>query len=257
MVAALNIENLHKSYAKLKAVNGVNLRIEAGQSVAFIGPNGAGKSTTMRCIAGLCVPDEGSIQIAGYDNQSQPVLARAQLGYVSQDLELYHYLTGLELLQFIARVRGMEQKLADERIAELLALCGLEEAKNRLIREYSGGMARKLAMAQALLPPTSLVVLDESFVGLDPESTYQFHRYLKRYTEQGGAILVSSHILEMLQGLCTRFFFLHHGQCVADLSSQELAVQCSMPEHPNITALYLHLTGQSALLQEQTPPHGS
>ncbi len=238
------MDGLQKSYAKLKAVDGLSMRIEAGESVAFIGPNGAGKSTSMRCIAGLCVPDAGSVKIAGYDIQKEPVRARAALGYVAQDIELYRYLTGLELLNFIAQVRGMEQELAQARIAELLTLCGLEQAKNRLIREYSGGMARKMAMAAALLPPTSLVVLDESFVGLDPESSYRFRQYLKRYTEDGGAILISSHILEMLESLCNRFYFLHHGQCVGDFSLEQLHEKLADAAHPNITALYLHLTGQ-------------
>ena len=252
MENSLTIDKFSKSYGKLRAVDELSLTIHPGEAVAFIGPNGAGKSTTMRAIAGLLLPDAGRIAIAGHDIQEDPVHARENLGYVPQDLELYPYLTGPELLQFVARIRNISQNVADERIEELLEICDLKNASGKLIREYSGGMARKMAMAAALLPQPSLTVLDESFVGLDPESTFKLQKYLMRYTKNGGSLLISSHILPLLQTLCSRFFIIHHGKCVADLTSAELDKKLDDPAHDTLTALYLHLTDQAHLIQEMS-----
>ena len=250
-MSILEIQNLCKTFGKLKAVDDLCMTIEEGQAVAFIGQNGAGKSTTMRTIAGLSSPDSGSVKISGFDIASSPVEARQHLGYVPQELSLYRYLTGDEYLSLIAKIRGLSADETEKQLSELLNLCDLDAARNRLIREYSGGMARKIAMAGALIGTPDLVVLDESFVGLDPESTYKLGRYLKSYVLRGRAILISSHVLDMLHSMCTRFFILHHGQCVADYTLEQVNEICSSPDTPNLTALYLRKTGQAELIEKQ------
>ena len=247
-MSILKIEHLKKSFGKFMAVNDLSMVIEPGEAVGFIGQNGAGKSTTMRSIAGLSKIDSGKITILDKDIAEDPVGARQHLGYVPQDLALYRHLTGEEFLSLVGKIRGMEEGAITEQIDQLLTLCDLNGARNKLIREYSGGMARKVAMAGAFIGKPELVVLDESFVGLDPESTYKLVTYLKQYIADGRAILISSHILEMLHQLCTRFFILHHGQCVADYSLSEVEEICHDPATPNLTALYLMKTGQGSLI---------
>ncbi len=250
-MSVLEIQHLCKSFGKLKAVDDLSMKLEPGEAVAFIGQNGAGKSTTMRSIAGLSSIDSGCIKISGYDIEKDPVEARKHLGYVPQELTLYHYLTGEEFLSLIGKIRGLENDDLNAQIEQMLDLCDLKNARNRLIREYSGGMARKIAMAGALIGKPELVVLDESFVGLDPESTYKLGRFLKSYSSEGRSILISSHILDMLKNLCSRFFILHHGQCVADYSLAEIEEICRDPKTPNLTAIYLMKTGQADLMCDE------
>ena len=249
MSHVLEIQHLTKSFGKLKAVDDLSMTIETGEAVAFIGQNGAGKSTTMRSIAGLSAIDEGKILINGFDIHSDPVKARQHIGYVPQDLALHRYMTGNEYLSLIGKIRGLDDDSLNKSLNELLELCDLQNAKDKMIREYSGGMARKIAMAGALMGSPDLIVLDESFVGLDPESTYKISAYLQQFRSKGGAILISSHILEMLQTMCTRFFILHHGKCVADHSLQEMQEIYQNPDTPNLTAFYLNKTDQQDLIQ--------
>ncbi|MBQ1265383.1 MAG: ABC transporter ATP-binding protein [Proteobacteria bacterium] len=245
----LEIKNITKNYGKKCAVSNLSMTIGKGEAVAFIGPNGAGKSTTMRAISGLLHTDAGSISIMGHDVATAPVEARKHLGFVPQDIEVYPHLTGDEFLNFVARIRNVPADKADKQIESLLELSDLKKARHQLIREYSGGMARKIAMAAAFVGSPELVVLDESFVGLDPESTFKISRYIKQYTADGGAVLISSHILEMLQSLCSRFFILHHGKCVADYSKKALLDAFENPETPDITSLYLYHTEQKHLIE--------
>lgn len=245
----LEIKNITKSYGKKTAVSDLSLTIDKGEAVALIGPNGAGKSTTMRAISGLLQPDAGTVSIMGCNVFLDPVSARRHLGFVPQEIEVYPHLSGEEFLTFVARVRDLEPQTASAQIEALLELSDLKKARHQLIREYSGGMARKIAMAAAFLGSPELVVLDESFVGLDPESTFKLARYIKNYTEQGGAVLISSHILDMLQNLCTRFVILHHGRCVADYSKAALLEAFYNPLTPDITSLYLFHTDQQDLIE--------
>lgn len=247
--ATLHIDGLVKRYGRHTAVDGLSLRLAPGEFVGFIGPNGAGKSTTMKTIVGLLNPDAGRVLVDGIDIARDPVGGRARVGYVAQDLELYRYLTGEELLRFVAAVRGVPQEAVEERVAELMALTELNEARGRLVREYSGGMARKIAIAAALIARPRLLLLDESFVGLDPESTYRLRRYLKHYVEAGNTVLLSSHILDMLERITTRVVFLHKGRLVSDLSRAELLRELEKPEHTDLTQLYLTLTEQSHLIE--------
>lgn len=242
----LRVEGLVKKYRKLTAVYGLTLRVEAGDLVGFIGPNGAGKSTTMGCIAGTLNPNAGTIHVGDVDVLADPITARKRTSFVPQHLELYDYLTGQEYLEFVADLRDLSGEDRDAQIAELLELCELTEARHRLVKEYSGGMARKIAIAAALLGPPQLLLLDESFVGLDPESTFRIQQRLARFCDEGGAILLSSHILDMLERLCTRIVMLQDGQLKLDLSQAELRARLDDPDDPDttLTALYMRETGK-------------
>ncbi len=242
--AILQVENLTKRYRRLVAVDDISFSIEPGEFVALIGPNGAGKSTTMGCIAGTVAADEGALHIAGADVTKNPVGARRNLGFVPQHLTLLDFLTGLEYLQFVADLRDVTASERDEQIEELLAISELEDARHVILREYSGGMLRKLALSSVLVGPPKLLVLDESFVGLDPESTYRIRKRLESHCAAGGAILLSSHILDMLEPLCHRFLILVDGKLAADVSAPELERMRKSDEVENLTDLYLETTGK-------------
>ena len=249
MKPTLDIQKLTKKFGSLTAVDQLDMQIFPGDAVAFIGQNGAGKSTTMRTIAGMSRPDSGTVTICGEDMATKPLAARKHLGYVPQDMALFRYMTGQEYLTLVAKIREIAHDKIQPAVDELLTLCDLGDARNRLIREYSGGMARKIAMAGALIGKPELIVLDESFVGLDPESTFKISEYLRAYIADGGALLISSHVLDMLHSLCSRFFILHHGKCMADIDKNTLEAEFSQADTPDITTYYLKMTGQAELIE--------
>jgi ABC-2 type transport system ATP-binding protein len=243
----LTLEGVTKRYRRLVAVNAIDLEVQPGEFVGFIGPNGAGKSSTMGCIAGVLAHDEGQIRVAGVDVLDKPVDARRHIGFVPQELNLFGYLTGEEFLRFVASTRGLSDEEQTAEIKELLELTELTRARDRVLKEYSGGMARKVAIAAALLGSPALLLLDESFVGLDPESTYRIRRRLQSYCDQGGAILLSSHILEMLERTCTRFVIMHEGQIARSLTREELEALVAEGTYRDLTHLYLQVTGKEDL----------
>lgn len=244
-MTAAELESVVKRFHHVRAVDGISFRIAPGEFVGFIGPNGAGKTTTMRCLTGQLMPDEGTVLVGGVWVTEDPIGARAKLGYVPQELDLYEYLTGEELLRFVADVRGVPAAEQSARVDELLALTELTQARNRIIREYSGGMERKIAIAAALIARPPLLLLDESFVGLDPESTHALRGYLAEYCQDGGAILLSSHILDMLERVCSRVLVLAAGRLVGDLSRADLDA-----DPRTLVDIYLELTARSG------PSHG-
>ncbi len=242
MEPILQVQGLTKRYRHIKALDGVELTIEPGEFVGFIGPNGAGKTTTMRCIAGQLMPDGGELVVGGKSVTRDPIEARRLVGYVPQELTLYRYLTGEEFLRFVADVRGVPASEQDARVEELLELTSLDRARHRILREYSGGMARKIAIAAALIAKPPLLLLDESFVGLDPESTAALRQYLVKYCQEGHAVLLSSHILDMLERICTRVVLLHKGVIQVNKDRQDLDATLGN-QFETLTDLYLHHIG--------------
>lgn len=254
----LHIRNLTKQYRRLIAVDDLTLAIAPGEFVGLLGPNGAGKSTTMGCIAGTVAADEGTVSIDGVEVSEDPVGARRQLGFVPQHLTLLDYLTGLEYLHFVADLRDLDEDERDAEIDELMLITELDDHRDTIIREYSGGMLRKLALASALIGGPKLLVLDESFVGLDPESTFRLRKKLLKHCEDGGSILLSSHILDMLEPLCDRFVILSEGNLVRDLTSDEFAQLLDAGKIEDLTDLYLETTGKKkSLLSEKGSTSGN
>jgi ABC-2 type transport system ATP-binding protein len=253
----LDIQGLAKRYRRIHAVDDLTLQIRQGEFVGLIGPNGAGKSTTMNCVTGLTLPDSGAIEIAGHPFFTDALNARKAIGYVAQDPFLPRHLTGREYLEFVGSLRDLNGDALEHEVRELLELAELTDAENRLIKEYSGGMARKLAITAALIGSPALLLLDESFVGLDPESTWRIRGRLETFRADGGAIVLSSHILDMVQEICSRVVMLHHGKVAVDREMSKLRDDFD-EECPNLTMLYLQKAGKTEVgLKLKPSPSGA
>ncbi len=239
MSSVLKVESLSKSFRQLQALDDVSLSIEPGDFVGLIGPNGAGKSTLMNCSLARLIPDSGDVTLGGVKVYEQTVAARAKVGFVPQELDLYEYLTGEEYLWFIGELREVPEAKLQERIKHLLHITELTDARHRIVKEYSGGMSRKLAIAGALVGAPPLLMLDESFVGLDPESTFAIEKELTAHRKNGGAVLLSSHILDMIERICTRIVMLVDGEVVVDATKAEVDSMISAEGFGNLTELYL------------------
>ena len=227
----LIIADLKKTFRKTVAVDSVSLNIEAGERLAIIGPNGAGKSTTVKMITGQVLPDGGTIHVDGHRIDSEPLLAKQLTGYVPQHLSLYPFLTGREVLEFVASVRAVSD--ASGKVDALLERFQLSEAQHRMTREYSEGMARKLSIACAIIGDPALLVLDESFAGLDPRASADVRRVVHERAEAGAAVLFVSHQLEAMERLCNRVVLIDKGRVRATLNENELAAVRETPKGLN------------------------
>lgn len=210
----VRVKNLSKSYGRIKAVENVSFSIKPGEFVGLVGPNGAGKSTTIKMLAGQLFPTDGIVEIAGIDVKNHPNEARKNLGYVPEFPEMYDYLSGREMIEFVAEIRQ-----ADD-IEWALSLTGLESDADRQIREYSQGMRRKTAIACALVAKPKLLILDESLNGLDPPSATRVLDALNGLREQGSAILLSTHILDTLEKVASRIIMMRDGKIALDAPAQ-------------------------------------
>ena len=218
----LEVQHLEKAFRKTPAVAGLDLTVRPGELLGLIGPNGAGKSTTVKMITGQLLPDRGRVLIAGRDITREPLAAKRLIGYVPQDVALYPFLTGRELLEFVAEVRGVPAPEARATLDALLERFHLAEAQNRMTREYSEGMARKLAIAAALIGRPPLLLLDESLNGLDPRAASEVKTILKEELARGTAVVLVSHILDVLERLCTHVVLIDRGRAVASLDRPAL-----------------------------------
>ncbi|MFT6400690.1 MAG: ABC-2 type transport system ATP-binding protein [Bradymonadia bacterium] len=236
----LDIQSLTKSYGANRAVDDVTFQVHAGELACFIGPNGAGKSTTMRTIAGLQSQDSGSVSIGGgiLDNAED---RKRACTLTPQDVALFDYLTCVETLRLVGKVHGVDKSKTEQQIERWLQVTGLGYASGRMVRELSGGMKRKLAVACAMLPTPPLVLLDESFTGLDPESTRALQNELRSYCDAGGAVLLSSHILDMVHTMADRVVIMARGHVVESMGPADLA-QRIPAEFADLTELYLNRT---------------
>ena len=220
--ARLVVRGLRKRFRRTVAVDDVSFELRAGELLGVIGPNGAGKSTTLRMVTGQILPDGGQIEVDGVRIDADPLGARRVTGYVPQQLALYPFLTGREVLMFVAQVRGVGEVDANQVMDELLDRFQLTAAQHRLTREYSDGMARKLSIACALVGSPALLVLDEALVGLDPRATADVKAALTERADLGTAIALVSHQLDVLERICTRVLLIDGGRVTGELKREEI-----------------------------------
>jgi ABC-2 type transport system ATP-binding protein len=218
----LSIRGLEKRFRATVAVDGVSFDVRPGELLGLIGPNGAGKSTTVKILTGQLLADKGEVFVRGLDILKDPLAAKRAVGYVPQDIELFPFLTGRELLELVAAIRDVPKESVAGVIDELLRRFRLTEAQHRMTREYSEGMARKLSICAALIGAPPLLILDESLNGLDPRAAAEVKALIREELARGTAIVLVSHILDVLEKLCTRIVLIDAGRVVRTLDRAEL-----------------------------------
>lgn len=214
--------NLVRRFGDFTAVDHLNLRVERGRFFGFLGPNGAGKSTTIKMLTGLLAPTSGSIRVLGRDLESEPLEVKRRIGVVPEDLNLFERLTGAEMLTFTGRMYGLERAETSSRAAELLALMELNTEPKKLVVEYSHGMKKKLSLACALIHRPEILFLDEPFEGVDAIASRTLKNLLSKLTERGLTVFLTSHVLEIVERLCTDIAIISQGKLVASGSLDEL-----------------------------------
>jgi ABC-2 type transport system ATP-binding protein len=232
---------LVKRFGTTVAVDGINLRVGEGEFFGFLGPNGAGKSTTIKILCGLLRPDAGTVRVAGYELTREPLEVKRRIGVLPEETNLYERLTGEEFLLFSGRMYGLSLEEARRRAADLLDLMELRGDKDRLIVDYSMGMKKKTALAAALLHRPKVMFLDEPFNGIDPISVRAIRQALRQLTEHGTTIFFSSHVMEVVERLCTRVAIIHHGRIVGEGTVAELRAQAEAGGNSSLEDIFLKL----------------
>ena len=222
MTVLLEVEDLRRTFGDLVAVDGVSLRIDAGETYGLLGPNGAGKTTAISMICGLLEPDAGTVTVCGESVTSRVVAPRRHIGYVPQDLALYPDLTARENLAFFGRVQGLSGRSLQDAVAGGLDVAGLADRADDRVEDYSGGMKRRLNIAIGLLHQPRLLILDEPTVGVDPQSRNAILSTVEGLADEGRAVLYTTHYMEEAQRLCDRVGIIDQGQLRAEGTRREL-----------------------------------
>jgi len=237
----ITIEKLVKRFGRFTAVDGLDLKVPAGQVFGFLGPNGAGKTTTMKIMVGLMRPNSGRVMIDGIDVHRHPLQAKRILGFVPDQPFVYEKLTGREYLFFLGGLYRLPGKVIERRAGELLQLFGLSAWAEELIEGYSHGMRQRLVMAGALLHEPKVFITDEPMVGLDPAGAELVKGLFRDFARRGGCVFLSTHTLEVAEQLCDRVGILHQGRLVAEGSLEEIRALGKAPGE-NLRELFFQLT---------------
>lgn len=239
---AISTEHLTRRFGDFTAVQDVNLAVAPGQFYGFLGPNGAGKSTTIKMLTGLMAPTAGRMQILGLDLATHLLEVKRQIGVVPEGMALFGRLTGSEYLNFVGRMYGLDRQTTAHRAAELLDFMELSQHPKTLITDYSHGMQKKLAMAAAVIHGPKVLFLDEPFEGVDAVASGTLKAMLQRMISHGVTIFLTSHVLEIVERLCTHVGIINNGQLVAQGSLDEL--------RSGVVAGAANQTGQKLSLEE-------
>ncbi len=237
----LHVQHLFRSFRGIPAVEDVSFHVSAGEIIGFLGPNGAGKSTTVKMITGMLRPNDGHVMFEGRDIRDHMVEFRKVLGYVPEEAHLYTYLSGIEYLQLVGRLRGMRETAIAEKAASLLRLLHLESWQHSPISSYSKGMRQRVLIAAALLHDPRLLIFDEPLSGLDVVSSRLFKDLLQLLAAEGKAILYISHVLETVEQVCDRVIVIARGKILADAKPSELT---ELMRLPNLESVFAQLVQQ-------------
>jgi ABC-2 type transport system ATP-binding protein len=219
---AISVRDLTRRFGTFTAVDGLSLDVAAGQFFGFLGPNGAGKSTTIKMLTGLLAPTSGHVQLLGLDFATHPLEVKRQIGVVPESLALFGRLTGSEYLRFVGRMYGLDRETTNGRTQELLDFMNLAAEPKKLVTDYSHGMQKKLALAAAVIHGPRILFLDEPFEGVDAIAAGTLKAMLQRMTERGATIFLTSHVLEIVERLCSHVAIIDRGRLVANGSLDEL-----------------------------------
>jgi ABC-2 type transport system ATP-binding protein len=250
---AIQTQKLSRNFGNLTAVDSIDLHVASGQFFGFLGPNGAGKSTTIKMLTGLLVPSSGSMQLLGLDFASNPVEVKRRIGVVPEGMGLFERLTGSEYLHFVGRMYGLDRATTQRRSEELLDFMQLVDRPKTMIADYSHGMQKKLALAAAVIHGPRILFLDEPFEGVDALAAGALKALLGRMTERGTTIFLTSHVLEIVERLCSHVAIIHKGRLIAQGSLEELRAGISGEEGSKTTLeqIFLSIVGQSGAERPQ------
>jgi len=219
---AIAVRDLTRRFGSFTAVDNITLSIAPGQFFGFLGPNGAGKSTTIKMLTGLLAPTSGHIDILGLDFAAHPLDVKRQIGVVPEGLALFGRLTASEYLRFVGRMYGLDRDTTNRRTGELLDFMNLANEPKKLVTDFSHGMQKKLALAAAVIHGPKVLFLDEPFEGVDAIAAVALKNMLQRMIDRGATIFLTSHVLEIVERLCSHVAIIHHGRLVANGSLDEL-----------------------------------
>jgi len=215
------VENLTKIYGTQRAVDNITFRVKTGEVLGFLGPNGAGKTTTMKAITTYLIPNEGTIKVGEFTISGQPEEIKKRIGYLPESNPLYQEMPVIDYLRFVAELQGIAKSKVNERLREMVDICGLEGEKHKKISELSKGYKQRVGLAQALIHDPEVLILDEPTSGLDPNQIVEIRELIKKIGRKKTVIL-SSHILAEVEATCDRIMIINKGKIVADGTSEEL-----------------------------------
>lgn len=221
-IPAISTEGLVRRFGEFLAVDNLSLCVPQGQFFGFLGPNGAGKSTTIKMLTGLLAPTAGRIQILGIDLSSHSIEVKSKIGVVPEGMALFGRLTGPEYLNFAGRMYGLDRETAAKRAAELLEFMQLEKEPKKLVSDYSHGMQKKLALAAAVIHGPKILFLDEPFEGVDAIASGTLKVMLQQMIARGATVFLTSHVLEIVERLCSHVAIIYQGRLVAHGSLEAL-----------------------------------
>lgn len=241
-MALLSVDNLTKIYKGqlTTAVSDVSFEVNEGEIVAFVGPNGAGKSTTIKCITGIHPFDGGSVIVCGHDIKTDPIGAKMNIGYVSDDHATYENLTGYDYLNFVCNVYRVPAGERKQKIQNLADMLEISSALSKQINTYSHGMKQKICIIAALVHSPKLWILDEPMTGLDPRSAHILKELMRSHCAEGNSVFFSSHVLEVVEKLCDRVVIINRGSIIKTLSEDDLK---EITQSSSLEEYFLTLTG--------------
>ncbi len=232
--------DLTKNYGAMMAVDRLSFRADPGEILGFLGPNGAGKSTTVKILAGMIKPTSGQAIVAGHDVVLAPLEVKKRIGFVPESGALYETLTADEYLEFVGCLHHLDAARRATRVDELLDLFQLTDVRGKRLQEFSKGMRQKVAIAAALLHTPEVLFLDEPLDGLDANTAMLVKELLKRLAAQGRTILFCSHVLEVVERICTRIVIIDHGRQIAEGTAREIMTRTGTP---SLELAFHRLTG--------------
>ncbi len=241
----ISIRDVSKTYGGgVKAVDGITLAIRSGEIFGFLGPNGAGKTTTIKMVTGILHPDTGTILVDGHDIVKDPIAAKKAFGFVPDDPNLFPRLKGIEYLNFIGDLYGVDAAVRRDRIASLAARFGLEKALPDRIQSYSHGMRQKLILLGALLHEPPVWILDEPMTGLDPRSAFEMKEMMRQHADKGHTVFFSTHVLDVAEKVCDRVAVIDKGRILFCGSIAEMRAHFA-DGTTSLEEMFLEMTGET------------
>ncbi|BAR06219.1 ABC transporter ATP-binding protein [Scardovia inopinata] len=254
--AAMSVRGLTKVFTQKIAVNNINLDIPTGSFYALVGPNGAGKTTTLKMATGLLRPTAGAVALSGTDVWSHLNQSKRQMGIMPDSDALFARLTGLQTLVYAAMLRGIDRETAKSRAHDLLTALDLTESANVLVQDYSAGMTKKIALGTSLIHSPKILVLDEPFEAVDPVSAANIRQILKNYAQSGGTVIISSHVMALVEQLCDHVAIISNGRILAAGTTAEVSNGMSLEDRFLSMVGGLHYNDNLTWLAQQVPAQG-